>query len=87
MLASHDRYPCTPFKYRPAFQWPDGKRLAVYLAVNVEHFPYGEPGGASTSTGRRCPGVSGAGCGATMATGSVGGNCSTCSRISGDPSA
>ena len=45
MLASHGRYPCTPWKDRPDFQWPDGKRLAVYLAVNVEHFPYGEPSG------------------------------------------
>ena len=40
MLASHGRYPCAPFKYRPDFQWPDGKRLAVYVAVNVEHLPY-----------------------------------------------
>jgi allantoinase len=39
MLASHGRYPCAPFKYRPDFQWPDGKRLAVYVAVNVEHLP------------------------------------------------
>ena len=45
MLASHGRYPCAPWKDRPDFQWPDGKRLAVYLAVNVEHFPYGEPSG------------------------------------------
>ena len=45
MLASHGRYPCAPFKARPDFLWPDGKRLAIYLAVNVKHFPYGEPGG------------------------------------------
>ncbi len=45
MLKSHGRFGCWPFKLRPDFQWPDGKRLALYLAVNVEHFPYGEPGG------------------------------------------
>jgi hypothetical protein len=35
MLASHGRYPCAPWKDRPDFQWPDGKRLAVSLAVVV----------------------------------------------------
>ena len=44
MLASHGRYPCAPFT---TARISSGlrKRLAVYLAVNVEHFPYGEPGG------------------------------------------
>ena len=36
MLASHGRYPCTPFTSRPDFLWPEGKRLAVYLAVNMD---------------------------------------------------
>ncbi len=29
---------------RPNFCWPDGKRLACYLALNLEHFIYGEGG-------------------------------------------
>ena len=33
MLASHGRYPCAPCKSRPDFLWPDGKRLAVYVAA------------------------------------------------------
>jgi len=29
---------------RPDFDWPDGKRLACYVALNLEHFIYGEGG-------------------------------------------
>ena len=45
MLKTHGRFPCIPFRGRPDFRWPGDRRLAVYLAVNVEHFPYGEPVG------------------------------------------
>ncbi len=41
MLPSHDRFKYSGIKQRPVFDWPGGKRLAVYLAVNIEHFPYG----------------------------------------------
>ena len=41
MLPSHDRFQYSGIKSRPKFNWPDNKRLALYIAVNIEHFPYG----------------------------------------------
>jgi peptidoglycan/xylan/chitin deacetylase (PgdA/CDA1 family) len=41
MLTSHNRFKYSGIKQRPKYSWPDGKRLAVYVAVNIEHFPYG----------------------------------------------
>lgn len=45
-LASHGRFDYSAITDRPQFEWPGGARLAVYVAVNCEHFPYddGEPG-------------------------------------------
>ena len=40
-LAHHDRYDYSPIVERPDFDWPGGKRLAFYLALNVEHFGFG----------------------------------------------
>jgi peptidoglycan/xylan/chitin deacetylase (PgdA/CDA1 family) len=55
-LPSHDRFPYSGIVNRPPFTWPDGKRLAVYLAVCVEHFSYGEGGlGLSYSPGLAHP--------------------------------
>jgi len=34
----------SPLRGRPDFSWPDGKRLAFYVALNLEHFIYGEGG-------------------------------------------
>ena len=52
MLPSHDRFPYAPITERPAFTWPEGRRLALYVAVCIEHFPYGEGGlGLSYSPG------------------------------------
>ena len=42
MLKSHGRYDYVPIKGRPVYDWPNGKRLAVYVALNVEVFPFGE---------------------------------------------
>jgi allantoinase len=42
-LADHGRYAYSPLPERPDFSWPDGKRLAFYLALNVEHFAFGGP--------------------------------------------
>jgi len=41
--------PDLPFRYsalpgRPALEWPNGARVAFYVAVNVEHFEVGKPG-------------------------------------------
>jgi len=44
VLPSHGRFGYSPITERPEFTWPGGKRLAVYVAVCVEHFTYGEGG-------------------------------------------
>lgn len=50
MLPSHDRYDFSAIVDRPDYTWPGGKRLAFYIALNVEHFAFGEsPGGDFTS--------------------------------------
>jgi allantoinase len=49
MLPGHGRYPYSPITGRPDYTWPGGKRLAVYLALNVEHFAFGEAPGADFS--------------------------------------
>lgn len=41
-LKKHNRYDYSPITERPDYDWPDGKRLAVYFALNIEHFSFGE---------------------------------------------
>ncbi len=41
-LKTHNRYTYSPIIERPDYDWPDGKRLAVYIALNIEHFSFGE---------------------------------------------
>ncbi len=45
-LTSHGRYDYVPIAGRPVYDWPNGKRLAVYLGLNLEHFSFGEGLGA-----------------------------------------
>ncbi len=45
-LTSHGRYDYIPIVGRPLYDWPNGKRLAVYLGLNLEHFSFGEGLGA-----------------------------------------
>src|SRR5688572_17140090 len=40
-LNHHNRYDYSPIIERPDFNWPGGKRLAFYLALNVEDFAFG----------------------------------------------
>src|SRR3954467_12253937 len=40
-LPYHDRYAYSPIVDRPDYSWPDGKRLAVYIGLNIEHFAFG----------------------------------------------
>ena len=40
-LPYHDRYAYSPIVDRPDYSWPGGKRLAVYLGLNIEHFAFG----------------------------------------------
>jgi peptidoglycan/xylan/chitin deacetylase (PgdA/CDA1 family) len=56
-LKSHGRYDYTPLRGRPDYSWPGGKRLAVYFALNLEHFAYGEGLGAELSPGGPQPDV------------------------------
>ena len=41
-IKKHNRYEYSPIVERPVYDWPDGKRLAVYFALNIEHFSFGE---------------------------------------------
>ena len=45
MLSDHARFPYSGISTRKPFKWPGGKRLAFYIALNIEHFPFGEGGG------------------------------------------
>jgi peptidoglycan/xylan/chitin deacetylase (PgdA/CDA1 family) len=56
-LAHHDRYDYAPITDRPTFIWPQGKGLAVYLGVNLEHFAFGEGLGAELAPGGPQPDV------------------------------
>jgi peptidoglycan/xylan/chitin deacetylase (PgdA/CDA1 family) len=42
MLRDHGRYAYSPIVRRPTYDWPNGARLAFYVAINVEQFPFGE---------------------------------------------
>ncbi len=49
-LNYHDRYHYSPIVERADFSWPDGKRLAFYVALNVEHFEFGGRYGHTPTT-------------------------------------
>jgi allantoinase len=57
MLPSHGRYDYLPIKGRPVYDWPNGKRLAVYLGLNLEHFAFGEGLGAELAPGGPQPDI------------------------------
>jgi len=40
-LPYHDRYPYSAITTRPTYTWPDGRKLAVYIGLNIEHFAFG----------------------------------------------
>ena len=41
-MRSHGRYPYSAIAQRPVWDWPGGARLAVFVAVNLEAFPFAE---------------------------------------------
>ena len=41
-LKTHGRYDYSAITERKDYSWPGGKRLAVHLCLNVEHFSFGE---------------------------------------------
>ncbi len=49
-LPAHGRYDHSAIPSRPVYDWPDGKRLALVLCNNIEHFAY-RAGLGSDSTG------------------------------------
>jgi hypothetical protein len=52
MLPSHRRFDYSAITTRAGFTWPEERRLAVYIALCMEHFSYGEGGlGLSYSPG------------------------------------
>lgn len=56
-LISHGRYDYVPLRGRPNYTWPGGKRLAVYFALNLEHFSFGEGLGAELAPGGPQPDI------------------------------
>lgn len=46
MIRVTDRYNYSNITKRPTYEWPNGTRLAVYVAINAEVFSYGEGKGA-----------------------------------------
>jgi peptidoglycan/xylan/chitin deacetylase (PgdA/CDA1 family) len=54
---THNRYPYSPINQRPVYDWPGGKRLAVYIGLNLEWFAFGEGLGAELSPGGPQPDV------------------------------
>jgi allantoinase len=53
----HGRYDYSPIRGRPRYSWPNGAGLAVYIAVNLEHFAFGEGLGAERAPGGAQPDV------------------------------
>ncbi|MBS0126045.1 polysaccharide deacetylase family protein [Thetidibacter halocola] len=56
-LPHHGRYTYSAITERPSFDWPEGKRLAVYLGMNLECFAFGEGLGAELAPGGPQPDV------------------------------
>ncbi len=53
----HGRYAYSPLPGRPTYDWPGRKRLAVYVALNVECFDFGGGLGAELAPGGPQPDV------------------------------
>lgn len=56
-LPTHGRYGYSAITHRPQYDWPEGRRLAVYIGLNLEHFAFGEGLGASLAPGGPEPDV------------------------------
>ena len=57
MLPTHGRYAYNSWPGRPAYGWPMGTKLAVYIGINLEHFAFGEGLGMSLAPGGPQPDV------------------------------
>ncbi|MEM6353803.1 MAG: polysaccharide deacetylase, partial [Cyanobacteria bacterium P01_D01_bin.14] len=56
-LSTHGRYGYSAIVHRPNYDWPQGRRLAVYIGLNLEHFAFGEGLGAVLAPGGPEPDV------------------------------
>ena len=56
-IRTHDRYPYSPIRERAIYDWPGGKRLAIYIGLNLEWFSFGEGLGAELAPGGPQPDV------------------------------
>ena len=56
-LTTHGRYDYSAITNRPDYAWPGGKRLAVYIGLNLEHFAFGEGLGAELAPGGPQPDI------------------------------
>ena len=57
MDASHRRYASSALPDRPVYDWPGGRRLAVYVGLNLETFDFGSGLGAELAPGGPQPDV------------------------------
>ncbi len=57
MTPTHGRYPYSPITERRDYDWPGGKRLALYIGLNLEWFAFGEGLGAELAPGGPAPDV------------------------------
>ena len=48
-----DRYPFSQLPKRPTYSWPNGAKLAVYFALNVEAFEFGRNPGPDDANARQ----------------------------------
>ena len=57
-LRDHGRFEYAPITQPlPCYDWPEQGRLAVYIAVNLEHFEFGQGLGAQLAPGGGKPDV------------------------------
>ncbi len=56
-VTPNPRYPFRAITARPDFSWPEGRRLALYIGVNVEVFSFGTGLGAELAPGGPQPDV------------------------------
>jgi peptidoglycan/xylan/chitin deacetylase (PgdA/CDA1 family) len=56
-IPHHGRFAYSPLPTRPRYDWPGGARLAVYIALNLEHFAFGEGLGAELAPGGPQPDI------------------------------
>lgn len=56
-MKTHNRFDYCAIHERPAYAWPQGKRLALYIGLNLEHFSFGEGLGACLAPAQPQPDV------------------------------